>query len=117
MRTLFYIFSCLCLVSFATWSYNVNYATREAAARVALLEAKLGAEADKIDILRAEWEYLNRPERLLRLAEANFDVLGLVPARPDHFGEVAQVPYPHENVDDMILHAIMTSAQEDAEQN
>ena len=110
MRTIYYLFSCLLIAGFATWAYQVNYATRAAAARVAALEAGIELESERIDVLAAEWAYLNRPERLLRLAEANFETLGLVPMRPEHFAKTEQVAYPLEAVDDMVRHAIMTSS-------
>jgi len=42
MRTVFYLFSIGILVSFATWAYKVNYDTRLAERRVALLFDVLG---------------------------------------------------------------------------
>lgn len=112
MRTLYYLFSCMCLVGFATWSYNVNYETRTAAAHLDALKGGISAEEEKIAVLRAEWAYLNRPERLLRLAEANFETLGLAQMRPEHFAEAEQVVFPIDTVDELVRHAVMTSASE-----
>ena len=110
MRTLFYLFSIAILVSFATWSYKVNYATRAAERRVALLSDEITTEMEKIEILKAEWAYLNRPERLLRLAEANFDVLGLGPIAADQTGSVADVAYPEKELEGSVFNAIMAIA-------
>jgi hypothetical protein len=80
----------------ATWAYRVNYATQEALNRVADLEDAIAAEREALAVLTAEWEYLNRPDRLRALVAANAETLGLVELTPDHFGEVAMVAYPPE---------------------
>lgn len=87
MKTLFYLFSILILVAVGYWSYTIFDATRAAERRVATLDKMIWEETEKIEVLRAEWAYLNRPERLLRLAEANFETLGLVPIRADHYAD------------------------------
>ncbi len=112
MRTVFYLFSIGILVSFATWAYKVNYDTRLAERRVALLESEIADEAEKIEVLRAEWAYLNRPERLLRLADANFDVLGLGPVAAEQGDAVTQVSFPDQDLEGNVLNAIMAIATE-----
>ena len=44
------------------------------------LQSELGHEEETMRVLRAEWEYLNRPERLERLAT---EFLDLVPPAPE----------------------------------
>ena len=47
-------------------------------------------------MLEAEWAYLNRPDRLRALVDANAEALGLVPLDPAQFGEAAMVAFPPE---------------------
>ena len=115
MRTFFYIMSCVLVAGFAAWSYNVNLETRTIFAKARLLESSITAEKEKIDVLKAEWAYLNRPERLIRLAEANFGELGLLPLSPDNLADAADVAYPVDDIDLLVNMAIMTAATEDAQ--
>lgn len=48
--------------------------------RLSNLRADIAREQDAIRVLKAEWEYLNRPERLEKLAA---EFLNLVPPSPD----------------------------------
>ena len=78
----------------ATWAYQVNYATREAASRVSSLQFQVAREREALSVLRAEWAFLNRPDRLSALVALYQGELGLVPLTPEQFGEVAMVAYP-----------------------
>lgn len=110
MRSLYYLLSCIMIAMFAAWSYNVNYATRSSAADIAALKISIDAEREKLAILRAEWNYLNRPERLLRLAEANFETLELVPLNVDNLARADQIAYPIGDIDKLVELAVMTSS-------
>lgn len=79
----------------ATWAYRVNYATQDAANRVAALRREIAAERDALAMQKAEWAYLNRPDRLRALVDAN-PQLGLVPLTPDQFVDAAMVAFPPE---------------------
>ena len=114
MRSLYYVLSCIMIAVFAAWSYNVNYATRNAAADIAALKISIDAEREKLAVLRAEWNYLNRPERLLRLAEANYEALQLVPLSADNLAAADQVAYPVDDIDALVEIAVMTSSGGDA---
>jgi hypothetical protein len=96
MRLTLYLSSSIVVAVLAIWAYRVNYATQEALDRVARLRAELASEREAVAVLRAEWAYLNRPDRLRLLVAAYADELGLVPLAPEQFGEAAMVAYPPE---------------------
>ncbi|WP_420858539.1 cell division protein FtsL [Marivivens marinus] len=96
MRGLLYVFSALVVMALGYWAYHENYTTQTAIREVRGLHREIGEAHEKLGVLRAEWAYLNRPDRLRDLAELNFDRLGLLPLMPDGFGRVDQVTYPPE---------------------
>ena len=96
MRGFIHILAALAVMGLAFWAYQENYRTQEALREVRELHAEIGAAHERLGMLRAEWAYLNRPDRLNDLAELNFDRLGLIPLMPTGFGQIAQVRYPSE---------------------
>jgi hypothetical protein len=78
----------------ATWAYRVNYETQEAQNRLADLRGEIASEREAVSVLKAEWAYLNRPDRLRALVGAHADVLNLVELQPENFGEAAMVAFP-----------------------
>ena len=94
MRSLLFIFSTLTVIALAFWAYHENYKTQTAIHEAETLQRDIAAARERLSVLRAEWAYLNRPDRLSDLAALNFDRLGLLPLRPDQFGRVDQVAYP-----------------------
>ncbi len=96
MRFTLYISAVVLVAVCATWAYRVNYATQEAMNRVADLRAAIAAARQALDVLRAEWAYLNRPDRLRRLADAHAATLQLIDLQPGHYGEAVMVAFPPE---------------------
>ena len=94
MRGLFYVLAAFAVMGLAFWAYQENYKTQAAIAQVRGQHAEIGAAHERLGMLRAEWAYLNRPDRLADLADLNFDRLGLLPLMPDAFGAVDQIIYP-----------------------
>lgn len=94
VRGLLFVMSALAVMGLAFWAYQENYKTQTAQRGVRDLQEQIGAAHSRLGMLRAEWAYLNRPDRLRELAELNFDRLELLPLMPEAFGRIDQVAYP-----------------------
>jgi len=94
MRGLLHIFAFLTVIGLAFWAYQENYRTQASISEVRELHGQIGAAHMRINVLEAEWAYLNRPDRLRELADLNFDRLGLLPISAGNFGRVEEVVYP-----------------------
>lgn len=62
------------LVASAVYAYSIKYEATFYAEEAAQLRVKLQRERDTIAVMRAEWQRLNRPERLQTLAERHLDL-------------------------------------------
>jgi hypothetical protein len=94
MRPVFFVLSFLAVIGLGFWAYRENYATQAALRDMARLQDEIASLREALALQRAEWAYLNRPERLRELATLNFDRLGLLPLEPTQFGVAAQISYP-----------------------
>ena len=78
MRLTFLFISFLSLMTVSVWAYNVNYKTRSVIKSVKTLSSEIQNKEARIKLLKAEWTYLNRPERLNRLVTVHFPELRLL---------------------------------------
>ena len=110
MKALFYVLAAFAVMGLGFWAYQENYKTQQAIKEVRGLHGQIGAAHERLGMLRAEWAYLNRPDRLADLAELNFDRLGLLPLMPDAFGNVGQIIYPLPDILPITVPIDVTSA-------
>ncbi|MBN7783972.1 hypothetical protein JYP51_03520 [Ponticoccus gilvus] len=110
MRSVLFILAALAVIGSGYWAYHENYSTQAELDHVDALRREIGAARERVAILKAEWAYLNRPDRLSDLAELNFDRLGLLPLLPDQFDLIANVPEPIPDVIDLTEPIDVTSA-------
>jgi hypothetical protein len=103
MRPVLYVFSFLAVLALGFWAYRENYSTQAAQREVEALQDEIAGIRESLTVQRAEWAYLNRPDRLRDLATINFDRLGLLPMQPGQFGTAEQVSFPPPPVRDLIL--------------
>ena len=96
MRAMIYMLSAFGVMGLAFWAYQENYRTQLALRHLDSLQRDIGDLREELGVQRAEWAYLNRPDRLRELADINFDRLGLLPLAPRHFGRVDQIGFPSQ---------------------
>ena len=102
MKSFFFLLTAAVVMALAVWAYRQNYETQARLREVNTLRSEIADLRERAGVLRAEWAYLNRPERLADLADVNFDRLGLLPLRPEHFGRIDEIPYPVRDVQDVM---------------
>ena len=89
-------FSLILTLGLGLWAYKTNYASRSALLRVESINKQINHERYQIKILNAEWEFLNRPERLRKLVEYYFDELRLIPISPQNFTSYDRINYAND---------------------
>ena len=93
MRSFIYSITFASLVGLAFWAYQENIKTKNVIAHTDKLQKEIGITRARLSILRAEWAYLNRPNRLTELVDLNFSRLLLVPLRASNFLEVDEINF------------------------
>ena len=93
MRSLIYTITFASLVGLAFWAYQENIKTKNAIAHTEKLQKEIGIARARLSMLRAEWAYLNRPDRLTELVDLNFTRLHLVPLRASNFSEINEIKF------------------------
>lgn len=74
MIKLLHVIAIGALVSSAVYAYSVKYETTLAAEQLQKIRAKTQRERDAIAVLKAEWQFLNRPDRIQTLSERHLDL-------------------------------------------
>ncbi|MEM9968931.1 MAG: cell division protein FtsL [Pseudomonadota bacterium] len=94
MRMILYLATFFSVIALAFWAYRENYATQQALSEADRLHAQIRIAHARLAVLKAEWAYQNRPERLQQLVIAHYEKMELLPLRAEQFGFIDQVAYP-----------------------
>jgi hypothetical protein len=78
------------LIASAGYAYSVKYETLFHAEQVAKLKAKAQREREVIAVLKAEWQHLNRPDRLQAAADRH--LLDMQPLSVAQLGRFSELP-------------------------
>ncbi|WP_439496547.1 cell division protein FtsL [Bosea sp. (in: a-proteobacteria)] len=96
MIKLLHVIAIGALVSSALYAYTIKYETTLEAEQLQKLKGKAQRERDAIAVLKAEWQYLNRPDRLQALADRHLD---LQPLAINQIVRVSDIPNRGPKVD------------------
>jgi hypothetical protein len=77
------------LIASAGYAYSIKYDTIYQQEQVAKLKAQMKQERDAIAVLKAEWQHLNRPDRLQAAVERHLD---LQPMNIKQLARLSEVP-------------------------
>jgi len=91
MRGFLTFLAAVVVIALGYWAYHQNIQTQQALREVERLQRGIVVERERLGVLRAEWAYLNRPDRLRELVDLNFDRLNLLPMTPDQFAVMDEV--------------------------
>lgn len=80
---------CVLALAAAVAAFTVKYQVRDLEDELAATQAAIADGREEIHVLKAEWSYLNRPERLAALADR---YLELSPMGPAQMGSLIDVP-------------------------
>lgn len=94
MRPLIAVFTLLSIMALAFWAYRENYATQASLREMQKLQQEIGDLREALTLQKAEWAYLNRPERLRDLVALNFERVPLLPLDPNQFRKLREVAMP-----------------------
>ncbi len=94
MRPLIAVLTLLSIMALAFWAYRENYATQASLREMERLQKEIGDLREALTLQKAEWAYLNRPERLRDLVALNFERVPLLPLDPGQFRKVEDVALP-----------------------
>ena len=95
MRKVFFMSLITCCIGAAFWLYQLKFETRQMQSRVQQLERLIDKADNDIAILRAEWNFLNRPERVERLAKKHLD---LQPSKASQYRRMSEFGGPGDIV-------------------
>ena len=72
---------CVLALGAAIAAFTVKYQVRDLEDQLAATQSAIADSREEIHVLKAEWSYLNRPERLADLADRYLELSPMAPAQ------------------------------------
>jgi len=89
VKRLLHFIAITALIASAGYAYSIKYETLFYVEQVAKLKSKVQRERDAIAVLQAEWQYLDRPDRLQAAADQHLD---LQPLKIQQLARLSDLP-------------------------
>lgn len=93
------IIAAAALIGSAVYAYTIKYQTIYRSDQIAKLTRQIQQERDGLNMQRAEWEHLTRPDRLAPLADKY--IAELEATRPNQMATFAQLPERAQRADEI----------------
>ena len=97
MKSITYIFITISVISLAFWAYQESYRAKSTLNLIKTVNKDINFIQEKLSVLRVEWAYLNRPDRLRALADLNFEKLRLIELNTEHFYDLMNIGVKKQN--------------------
>ncbi|HEX8665686.1 MAG TPA: hypothetical protein VF744_16845 [Beijerinckiaceae bacterium] len=88
----------LCLIASAAYAYSIKYETLYWSEQAAKVRSRIQRERDSIAVLKADWQHLNRPDRLQAAVERHLD---LQPTSVHQLARLSDLPDKAPRVDEI----------------
>ena len=98
MTKLLHFVAISALIASAGYAYSIKYDTLYYAEQVAKLKAKAQRERDAIAVLQAEWQYLDRPDRLKTAAEQHLELQTMKIQQPARLTDLPNRPQREDGI-------------------
>ncbi len=95
----------LWLVAFAVavgLVFQIKYEVQDLEDRLARTQTRIQKDREALHVLRAEWSYLNQPQRIARLAQRHLE---MIPLKAPQIGRIASLPPRPERMDGRVFAA------------
>jgi hypothetical protein len=99
MIRILHIVAIIGLIASAVYAYSIKYETIFHAEQLAKLKNRIAKEHDTIAVLKAEWQLLNRPDRLQVLSERHLS--DMQPLNVNQLARLSDIPERGERGDEI----------------
>jgi len=93
MRLIIYSFSLISVMFLAYLANLESVKTKATMHSAELLRTEVGELKEELNVLNAEWAYLNRPDRLIDLVKWNYKELKLMPISAKNFKSIKSLEF------------------------